>query len=286
MKKNLLFYGLLLFVFSTNFAAADVYEELAKATGGKVNRMTKEEFLNQTNDGKHRYSFLQNAVPIVMQSIHITSNEKVKLAFPIDSFTFGSLVVELTGENVNTATAMTLINPSGTAIQPLQESGDPKIPVLVNLSASHTALIVPNPKEGNWNLQISLQTNSKIDGELIIRIQSSVSIQKARFLHFGGRPGHQVYFPFTGVLKTGLKQFFELSINEAEAKSLELYLVDKKGKELKKIKTSSSSDDKETITADIEIPEVPFRIRLNGTDKKGKDFQRFVDKVFTSEVSK
>ncbi len=74
-----------------------------------------------------------------MQSIHIASNEKVKLAFPVDAFT---LVVELTGDNVNSATTMTLINPSGTAIQPLHESGDPKIPVLVDLSASHTALLL------------------------------------------------------------------------------------------------------------------------------------------------
>jgi hypothetical protein len=284
MKKNILFYILLLLVSLNNFAAADVYDDLAKATGGSVSKMTKEEFLNQTNDGKHRYGFLQNAIPIVMQSVHILPNEKLKISFPIDGYTFGSLVVELTGDNANTTT-MTLTNPSGQVIQPLQGSGDPKLPVLVNLTASHTALIVPNPKDGNWTLQITTQTNSKIDGDLIIRAQSAVNIQTARFMYLGGRPGHQGYFPFTGTLKAGSKQLFEFAINETEPKSLKLYLVDKQGTELKKLKVSSSPEDKERITADIKIPVVPFRIRLNGTDKKGKDFQRFVDKVFTSEVS-
>lgn len=285
MKKNILFYILLLLVSLNNFAAADVYDDLAKATGGSVSKMTKEEFINQTNDGKHRYGFLKNAIPIVMQSVHILPNEKLKISFPIDGYTFGSLVVELTGDNTNTTT-MTLTNPSGQVIQPSQGSGDPKLPVLVNLTANHTALIVPNPKDGNWTLQITTQTNSKIDGDLIIRTQSSVNIQTARFMYLGGRPGHQGYFPFTGTLKAGSKQFFEFAINETEPKSLKLYLVDKQGTELKKLKVSSSSEDKERITADIKIPVVPFRIRLNGTDKKGKDFQRFVDKVFTSEVSK
>ncbi len=44
-------------------------------------------------------------------------------------------------------------------------------------------------------------------------------------MYSGGRPVHQGYFPFTGTLKTGSKQFFELSVIEAEAKSLELYLL-------------------------------------------------------------
>ena len=285
MKKNNLFRILLLFVSLNNFAAADVYDDLAKATGGSVSKMTKEEFLNQTNDGRHRYGFLQNAIPIVMQSVHIVPSEKFKISFPIDAFTFGSLVVELTGDNANAAT-MTLTNPSGQVIQPSQGSGDQKLPVLVNLSANHTALIAPNPKDGNWTLQITTQTDSKINGDLIIRAQSSINIRTARFMYLGGRPGHQGYFPIAGPLKAGSKQLFEFAINETEPKSLKLYLVDKQGTELKKLKVSSSSEDKETITADIEIPEVPFRIRLYGTDKKGKDFQRFVDKVFTSEVSK
>lgn len=285
MKKNILFRILLLLVSLNNFAVADVYDDLAKATGGTVSKMTKEEFINQTNDGKHRYGFLQNAVPVVMQSIHITSTEKFKVSFPIDAFTFGSLVVELTGDNANMAT-MTLTNPSGQIIQPLLGSGDPKLPVLVNLAANHTTLIVPNPKDGNWTLLITTQTDSKTDGNLIIRAQSSVNIQTARFMYLGGRPGHQGYFPFTGTLKSESKQLFEFAINEVKPKSLELYLIDKMGKELKKIKPSSSTEDKEMITADIKIPAVPFRIRLNGTDKKGKDFQRFVDKVFTSEISK
>ncbi|MBL7672162.1 MAG: hypothetical protein JNM39_16900 [Bdellovibrionaceae bacterium] len=285
MKKKDLSYILLLFVSLNNFAVADVYDDLAKATQGTVSKMTKEEFRYQTNDGKHRYGFLLNASPILMQSVHIVPNEKLKISFPIDAYTFGNFVIELTGDNTNT-TAMILTSPSGQVIQPAQGSGDPKLPVWVELASNHIAFIVPNPKDGDWTLHITTQNNSKIDGDLIVRAQSSINIQTARFIYLGGRPGHQGYFPLTGALKAGSKQLFEFAINNAKPKSLELYLVDKQGRELKKLNGSSFFEDKEQITADIEIPVVPFRIRLNGIDKKGKAFQRFVDKIFTLEVSK
>lgn len=272
MRKILIVLSSLLLLVP-KISMADIYEDLARATGGSVAHNSKEDFLKSVNDGKTRYGYLKNANPITMQSIRVTSTNDVNFSIPVDGLTFGSLVIEVIGLN-SKAAFIRITDPNGKIIEPLLEAGDPYKPVQVSLE-DRQVIIVPGPSEGLW----SVKATGAFSGDLLIRLQSRLAVMKAEFVRLGGRPGHQGMFSYAGSLKAGEKEIFEFSLFRQKAEGVSVVLIDEEGNILQKAISTNLFGSEAGNFSRLKIPEKPFRIII-----KGKGFQRIIEKLYTPEM--
>lgn len=239
---------------------SDVYEDLARATGGTFKRTTKEDFLNSIQDGKSRYDSLENAHNVFIQKINLQAGASKSFSFPVDDKTFGGLVVEVQGPVPG---QFNLLGPDKINVSPAKENGPVELPVQINRSELN-AVVVPKPLKGMWSLNLL----GPVEGSLIVRVQSYLGFRTLRFVEVGGRPGHQGLFPMKTPPKKLSKALIEIN-EESLGENPEYFLLDESGNDLKGTFVSKGKDYK-TVYLEMNIPGVPFRVLA-----RGPGYQRF-----------
>lgn len=267
---------ILILIFIGCFSAlvhADVYDDLAKATGGTSSHQTKEEFLKNVHSTM-AYDLAKNAPPILIAKINLPVEKTSKFTVPVDIKMSGMLLVEIHSADP-TAAGIVIRDPRQTPLRPVASTKDSRAAIEVELS-DRRVILQPEPLLGTWTVELK----GPIDGSLIVRSQGARRIQTARFVRIGGRPGHQGDFPYDGPLVPGEKEKFEFGVYDAPAKSLRLSIVGEDGAEIDRIVRLEASSD-ELAMAKVTIPRVPFRLLVQGKTKDGSEFQRADDRLYT-----
>lgn len=255
---------------SPRTALSDVYDDIARATGGKVTRMTKDEFKKSVESGENRYGYTKNAVPLFMAKCRAPK----EYAFPIDSEIIQA-VFELT--DISGDIGYSIISPSSETLKPNKGSGDARLPVEVLMEGKRVVL-VPSPAPGKWKLKVNGTGSCAVS----VRGQTRLSILTLRVVRAGGRPGHEGLFPYDGPLTPGAKETLELSVYGAEKQKVSVKLVGEDGRVLCKAHETERTED--TVYLDFKVPDRPFRILISGKDAKGFTFQRIGDRLFTQDA--
>ena len=251
---------------SSRTAFSDVYDDVARATGGKVTRMTKDEFKKSVESGENRYAYTKNAVPLFVAVCRAPK----EYAIPIDPEIMQA-VFEL--KDIAGDIGYSIISPSGETLKPNKGSGDARLPVEVLIEGKRVVL-VPSPVPGKWKFKVGGTGNCAVS----VRGQTRLSILTLRVVRVGGRPGHEGLFPYDGPLAPGAKETLELSVYGAEKQQVSVKLIGEDGGGLCKAHETERTED--TVYLDFKVPDKPFRILISGKDAKGFTFQRIGDRLY------
>ncbi|PYV61857.1 MAG: hypothetical protein DMG97_41915, partial [Acidobacteria bacterium] len=77
----------------------------------------------------------------------------------------------------------------------------------------------------------------------------------------------------------------EVSLSAKATSTTEFRLVSERGETIRKLQMHPINSDREwlELTGSLEVPQVPFRIAVNGRDLNGKPYQRFIGRLFHGE---
>lgn len=244
---------------------ADVYDDLARATGGTSVKMTKDEFMKSVNDGENRYSHLRNAQPIFIQNLSLKQGELHTISFPVDSRAFGSMVSEVQGLE---SARLVMRSSAGQSVSTHLKTGPADSPVEITRD-NFRAIIVPSPASGMWSISVL----GPFQGKFSVRLQSESSVREVRFVERSGRPGHEGLFPISGQVKRGRMGILELRHNLGTNIS-DVLLVDEYGNTVSS-GSRLSSDTGDSAYYEVKVPNAPFRVLI-----KGQNFQRITSALF------
>lgn len=233
---------------------ADVYDDLAKATGGSVNRQTKEEFLKAIDSGDNHYELAKNATSLLIQDIDLSATENKEIKIPIDEKVFGVLIAEVLNSTQKEGKLLVL-DTQNVAIEKDQLK----------------AILVKKPVPGTMKIKLL----GPLRGTLQVRLQSLLDFRTLRFVELGGRPGHQGYFALRGNPKKGAGKL-ELALHEFHSKEfISVTLIDLNGNVLESERVFQLTTDQSKLL-NLDVPSKPFRVLV-----KGANFQRIYPTIFT-----
>ncbi len=129
---------------------------------------------------------------------------------------------------------------------------------------------VRKPKPGLWIVRIS----GRGLWTAVAEAKSDLTLDAARFVRWGGRPGHQGWFRLEGPPVMGTDQVLQVDLS-GTATDLRYSLVDASGQEL------------ETVTGSDFLLRFPlrhsgFRLAVEGRDQNGFPFRRMTPAVFVA----
>jgi hypothetical protein len=139
--------------------------------------------------------------------------------------------------------------------------------------------------------------NSPAAGEYRVRVtgwgrfwtlaqgESEIFLTSVRFVEQGGRPGHEGLFPIAGQPLAGRPATLAVTLS-GPVKDTGFRLVSPGGEALKSVKmrTISETPEDHQFLGTLDLPSVPFRIAVSGTDEKTHPFQRFFSGLFHAET--
>jgi len=142
------------------------------------------------------------------------------------------------------------------------------------------------PEPGIWSIEMTgagafnvsvryLSERSKLEKRGV----SELDLLDFDFVQLRGRPGHEGYFPLKGDPMAGSEQICSLEMSGAGYLQT-VEFVGEGGKSLMSFNMDVPGPDDEPLHFDDErffpcrVPEVPFRIKAEGTDLEGNDFLR------------
>ena len=142
-------------------------------------------------------------------------------------------------------------------------------------------ITVVKPQAGMWHAEVSGSGTFWLEAQA----QSDIYFIKAEFVEVGGRPGHEGLFRIQGQPITGQPAKLQVSMSARQARTTELALVSSKGDILEKLHLKITDNDREflELTGEVALPNVPFRIAVNGRDSQGMPYQRFDSPLFHAE---
>jgi hypothetical protein len=172
-----------------------------------------------------------------------------------------------------------ILRPSGRAVLPSDADVDLQVFERMALTA------VELPVAGEWRVELegrgrfSLSVHSKrgTGSDMDGLGNEPIELLSFGFVEQRGRPGHEGYFPRKADVKVGELHRFTLELS-GEVESPEILLVGLDGRALDeaRIEVLERSDDGRWGTAlgECVVPQVPFRVLVQGRDARGARFQR------------
>jgi hypothetical protein len=131
---------------------------------------------------------------------------------------------------------------------------------------------VKHPSPGSWRVSVSGHGMFF----LVVQAKSDLSLDEARFVEEGGRPGHEGLFPIKGPPRRGVAQLFEVRVSGAPSVS-DVAFVSSQGVLLQRLPLSAQeggSGADRTYVGQVTPRASEFRVAVTGVDAKGFPFER------------
>jgi hypothetical protein len=126
--------------------------------------------------------------------------------------------------------------------------------------------VIPKPTDRFW---------------LVVHGRSDRDLQSAEFVRAGGRPGHEGLFRIHGMPIVGRPATLRVRLAEPEATPPDFVLLSSQGRPLQGVALGRVDPDE--FVGEIELPAVPFRVAMTGTDSTGALYQRVYKTLLRAE---
>jgi von Willebrand factor A domain-containing protein 7 len=172
-------------------------------------------------------------------------------------------------------TALKLTQPSGGVI--LEGSASTEI---TELNCGRIVTLI-SPESGEWTAQLTGKGRYWLEAQA----QSDIYFVSAEFVKQGGRPGHEGLFRIQGQPLLGIPATLQATLSPNSTKTTDFYLVSERGEMIQKVALRALNADRQFLEfgGSVDLPTVPFRLAVRGTDSSGKPFQRFFAGLFHAE---
>jgi len=170
-----------------------------------------------------------------------------------------------------------LIQPSGGAITEGTAGAEAEV---TELNCGRI-ITVSSPQAGAWRAEITGTGRYWLRAQA----QSDIFLVSAEFVKEGGRPGHEGLFRIQGQPVTGSQAVLQVNLFASATETSEFYLVTEEGQPIQKLQMHAVNSDRQALefVGSIDLPTVPFRVAVKGSDLNGKPYQRFFSNLFHAE---
>ncbi len=131
------------------------------------------------------------------------------------------------------------------------------------------ALRVVRPTPGPWKLRLGGRGVFFVTAEAV----SELSLDEARFVQPGGRPGHEGLFPVKTPPALGSQGLLELALSKAP-RGVRVRLVASDGRTVERLEVEPESEGGGSLLVRVPLRHPAFRIMVEGVDEGGWPFQR------------
>jgi len=140
---------------------------------------------------------------------------------------------------------------------------------------------VSSPEAGEWRAEITGTGRYWLEA----KAQSDIFIVSAEFVKKGGRPGHEGLFRIPGEPVAGTPAILELQLSAGVTRTTEFYLVTEEGQTIENVPMRTVNSDPSSLefVGSVNLPGVPFRVAVQGSDLNGEPYQRFFSNLFHGE---
>lgn len=242
------------------------YAKLARTTGGE------HLFLDDDTDLSAFLSQSGLEAVIWKQIGSLDETGESKLEIPVDaSVTRLGLSILGSSARGDSPFVLSAVEPGGRRVEDEPEG------VRATKTKNGVIYLIEAPAPGTWELTFTGHGSY----QLSVIAESEVSWGAVRFVEMGGRPGHEGWFPVSGLLSAGQEQSFEAELSGILPGSPEISLIDPFGDPLGKaaIVSRDEASDGE-ILGRVTVPKRTFRFVV-----RAGDVQRVTDKLFDPGAS-
>jgi len=138
---------------------------------------------------------------------------------------------------------------------------------------------VASPVPGAWKITIS----GRGLFFLVVQARTSLTLNTARFVAPGGRPGHEGLFPVKGALAAGSARLLEVDLH-GTARDVTFRFVSSQGDVLQDLalaRQEGGSGDDQAYVGEVAPKAAEYRLQVNGVDAKGFPFMRMQAPLFS-----
>jgi hypothetical protein len=234
------------------------YVRTAEATGGQVFLFDKSEI---GESGALMIASAKHTETIFRVSGSLTEGVH-DFSVPIDS-TVESLMISVSLQCLQVADITT---PGGAALR----ATDPGVDY--HQFEAGRIVTVATPAPGAWKVTVS----GRGLFFLVVQAKTTLTLDEARFVAPGGRPGHEGLFPVRGALPAGSTRLLEVGLH-GEASHVTFTLVSSQGERLQDLtltRQESGSADDHTYVGEVTPKAAEYRLQVNGVDARGFAFTR------------
>jgi hypothetical protein len=240
------------------------YVRTAEATGGQVFLFDKSEIG-------------ESAALMIASSAHTETILRVSgsvaegvhdFVVPIDS-TVESVMISVSLQCLQVADITT---PSGASLR----ANDPG--VNYHQFEAGRIVTVASPGPGAWKVTVS----GRGMFFLVVQAKTALTLDMARFVAPGGRPGHDGLFPVKGPVPAGSARLLEVDLHGA-AHDVTFRFVSSQGDTLQDLvlaRQEGGSKDDQTYVGEVTPKAAEYRLQVSGVDGKGLPFTRMHAPLF------
>ncbi len=232
------------------------YISVAEQSGGQVFEL----FSSEAGRATQLADLLarSNAVDVAHHALDLTSGTPRTLTLPVDS------ALTRVTFSISGTTGITLTRPDGTTVA----AGQPGV-TLVSLSRG-ALYSIATPAPGPWSVRLTGAGRVT----LLVNGESTLDMSSFRFVEAGGRPGHEGFFPISGLPVSGEpNQAIAVMSGDFASVGFELRAFD--GSLIQTLpETHAPGQEPNEFFFDAVLPETGFRVYAAGADPAGFAFQR------------
>jgi von Willebrand factor A domain-containing protein 7 len=245
-----------------------VYVRTAEATGGQVFLFDKSE-MGQSAALMIATSRNEETIFRVSGSLEEGLHE---FSFPVDS-TLESVLISVSLQCLQTADVTT---PAGSELRANDTGVD------YHQFEAGRIITVGTPQPGSWKVTVS----GRGLFFLVVQGRTGLSLDTARFVAPGGRPGHEGLFPVKGPLPPGSPRLLEVGLH-GQTRAVAFQFVSSQGQVLQSLGLApeeGGSDDDRTYVGRVTPTARDYRLQVTGTDARGFPFSRMHAPLFSEAL--
>jgi hypothetical protein len=240
------------------------YVRTAEATGGQVFLFDKSEIGESaalmTASSRHTETIFRISGSVT-EGVH-------DFVVPIDS-TVESVMISVSLQCLQVADITT---PLGAGLR----ANDPGVDY--HQFEAGRIVTVASPAAGAWKVTVS----GRGLFFLVVQAKTSLTLDTARFVAPGGRPGHEGLFPLKGALPAGSTRLLEVGLH-GTARDVKFRLVSSQGESLQDLVLAlqeGGSEGDQTYVGEVTPKAAEYRLQVSGVDGKGYAFTRMHAPLF------
>lgn len=241
------------------------YVRTAEATGGQVFLFDKSEIGESAAlmiAGSRHPETIFRVSGSLTEGVH-------DFVVPIDS-TVESLMISVSLQCLQVADITT---PAGAGLR----ANDPGVDY--HQFEAGRIVTVASPSPGAWKITVS----GKGLFFLVVQAKTSLTLDTARFVAPGGRPGHDGLFPVKGALPAGSPRLLEVGLH-GQAREVSFRFVSSQGDVLQDLGLApqeGESGDDQTYIGEVTPKAAEYRLQVSGVDARGFHFTRMHAPLFS-----
>jgi hypothetical protein len=173
--------------------------------------------------------------------------------------------------------AVEVVRPSGAAVA----AADPDVTWTAYQAGRQIG--VRNPEPGRWQVRLA----GKGLLFMVVNARSDLSLDGVRLVRAGGRPGHEGFFRDETPLVPGTRRLIEIRVS-ASLRAPALEMRTSSDERLGPLAPTHTfvDDDEQVLMSEFDVPAVPFRVVVSGSDATGKTVQRVQGSLFQLSQSR